>query len=97
MKLEFHLTDDVGFNYRPKPDYSDLKFQIQNDKGKGKLSCSGNIVFYGSDYTDLTYVLGTGYDYRIDIYNKGTIFLTVDYKSVTVTSQNESLKKYQYK
>jgi hypothetical protein len=93
MKLEFHLTDDVGFNYRPKPDYSDLKFQIQNDKGKGKLSCSGNIVFYGSDYTDLTYVLGTGYDYRIDIYNKGTIFLTVDYKSVTVTSQNESLKK----
>jgi hypothetical protein len=93
MKLEFHLTDDLGFNYRPKPDYSDLKFSIQNDKGKGKFSCSGNLVFYGSDYTDLVYVLGTGYDYRIDIYNKGAIFLTVDYKSVTVTSQNESLKK----
>jgi hypothetical protein len=95
MKLEFYIDQISGAGeYRPKPDYSDLKFSIQNDNGKGKFSCSGNIVLYGADYD---YFIGTiqgwAAGYTMYITNNGATFLEVDFKSVVITSQNESLKK----
>jgi len=94
MKLVFEIVpDSSGFTKKIiSPDYSKLKFSLDNEKGKSKFKVSGAITLSGPDYDFFIDTVGS-YDYIINAYYKSDLYFSCSKKFTNTPKIDISFNK----